>query len=180
MPIDMSAAKAPPRRTPSSRTIKAAPPPVETKTLNDKRREGLMGLAQLAQGVCLMTQQYADAATIGQHFPPFGAEIANLADTYDVVAKPIDFLIEIGPFGAVIAAGMPFVLQFLANHKVIDGSRMAGQGIVPPEVLEAQMKAQVAQMQAEALLEQRRAMTEARDAQQAYEKFMGESEAKAA
>lgn len=179
MPIDMSAAKAPPRRTPS-RTVKATPPPVESKTLNDKRREGLMGLAQLAQGLCLMTQQYADAATIGQHFPPFGAEIANLADTYDVVAKPIDFLIEIGPFGAVIAAGMPFVLQLLANHKVIDGSRMAGQGIVPPEVLEAQMKAQVAQMQAEALLEQRRAMTEARDAQQAYEKFMSDGEKVAA
>ena len=148
--------------------------PVETQSLTERRAEGLNGLAQLFQGVCLMTGQYADAAAIGQHFPPVAMELAKVADTSDVVAKPIDFLIEIGPYGALIAAAMPLALQLMANHKMIDASRLGGQGVVPPEVLEAQMKAQVARMQAEAMQAQQMAIREAREAQRAFEAMMAE------
>lgn len=170
MPISNPSVKAPPRKA-GSRPAPARAI-VETKSPNQKRVEGLLGLAQLGQGVCLMTQQWADAAAIGQHFPPVAVELANICDANEMVAKPIDFLIEIGPYGALVTAAMPLVLQILANHKVIDANKMLGQGVVPPQVLEAQMKAQVARMQADAMREQQQAIAEAEAAQKQYEEFM--------
>ncbi len=178
MPIDMSAAKAPP---PKRATAKKAAPaaigieaPAPVQTLNQKRVEGMLGLSQLVQGVCLMTGQFADAATIGKFGPAVIAEVANIADDNEGVAKPIDFLIKIGPYGALIAAGMPLVFQILANHKVVDASAALGYGVVPPEVLEAQMKAEMARMQAEAMKQQQQAIQAANDAAAEYAKMMAE------
>jgi hypothetical protein len=148
---------------------------VEYRSKVEQRDEGLQGIAQLLQGICLITGQYADAATIGNHFPPFSRELAKIADTNETIAKPIDFLIEIGPYGALIAAGMPLIMQLLANHKVIPASGMSG--VVPPEVLESQMKAQMARMQAQAMMEQRAAIQEAKDAQAEYEAMMADESA---
>ncbi len=128
----------------------------------------------------MMTQQWADAAAIGQHFPNLAQELANVADANETIAKPIDFLIEVGPYGALIAAAMPLTLQILANHKVIDATKMIGQGIVPPEVLESQMKAQVAKMQADAIRTQQEAIMEAQIAQRDYEQLLKEAEAEKA
>ena len=110
MPIDMSAAvKAPPRKTTPRKTAmapaKASSEP--QKSQNELREDGLNGLAQLVQLACIAGKQHADAAAIGMHFPPLAKEVANLADSYDSVAAPIDFLIKLGPFSAVIATGMP-------------------------------------------------------------------------
>jgi hypothetical protein len=177
MAIDMSAAKAPPKRTPAKKAAATPPPPPAQETagksaLNQNRLEGLLGLAQLGQGICLMSGLHADAMTIGKFFPPVAAEIANIADDNDAVAQPLDFIIKIGPYGALIAAAMPFVMQILANHGVIDATNAAGQGIVPPQVLEAQMKAEMMRMQAEAMREQQRAINEANAAAEAYAKMM--------
>lgn len=173
MPIDMSAAKAPPRKRATAGTASARiqSQPVETRTPNERRYEGLNGLAQLGQGLCLLVGQYADAAAIGQHFDPVARELANIADSSDFVAKPVDFLIEIGPYGALIAAVMPLALQIMANHKIIDATKLAGQGIVPPELLEAQMKTQVARMQAQAMKAQQEAMAETKRLQEEYDKL---------
>lgn len=179
MPIDMSLAKAPPAKR-AAVAKKAATPAVSTdapaKSLNEQRFEGMMGLASLGQGICLMTGLHADAMTIGKLFPPVAKEIANIADDNETIAQPIDFLIKIGPYGALIAAGLPFVMQILANHKVIDASKAMGQGIVPPEVLEAQMKAEMMRMQAEAMRAQQQAMNEANEAAAAYAKMMQPAE----
>lgn len=175
MPINDSAAvKAPPRKTGQRSTpVRSAPAPLaDTRSLNERRRDGLIALSGMAQGLCLMTQQYADAATIGQHFPPIAVELANIADDNDVIAKPIDFLIAVGPYGALITACIPFALQIMANHRIIDGNRMIGQGVTPPEVLEAQMKAQIAGMQAEAMRAQQAALAEAEAAQRAFEEIV--------
>jgi hypothetical protein len=126
----------------------------------------------MGQGLCIMTQQWADAAAIGRHFPPVAVELANIAESNDVVSKSIDFFIEIGPYGALITATLPLVLQILANHRVVDGSKLINHGVVPPEVLEAQMKAQAARMQVDAMLAQQEAMAEAEKAQRDYEAFM--------
>jgi len=183
MPIDMSAAiKAPPRKVAprqgasraSSVAAKAAAVP--EKPLNEQREEGLNGLAQLIQLACIAGKQHADAAAIGMHFPPLAKEVANLADKYEQVAAPIDFLIKLGPFSAVIAAGMPLVLQVLANHNVVDAGALAGQGVVPPAVLESQMRAQVAQMQATAMADQQRAIAEAQAAEKHYSDLLAQSQ----
>lgn len=175
MPIDMSAAaKAPPRKsTARSSTSKAAATP--DPSIKDKREAGLNGLAQLAQGVCLLTRQYADAAAIGRHCPPISSELATLAGQYEVIAGPVDFLIQVGPFAGLIAALVPFGMQIAANHRWIDASAMgAGGSVVPPEVLEAQMKAQLARAQAEAMREQQEAIRDAQRAQAEYEAMMAE------
>jgi hypothetical protein len=145
--------------------------------LNQRRFQGLLDIAQLGQGICLLTGQYADAAAIGQHFAPVAKELANIADGSDAVAKPIDFLIEVGPYGALIAAALPLVMQFAANHRLVNPTMLLGQGVVPPEVLEAQMKAQVMQMQAKAMADQERAMREAQAAQKEYESLMAKQAA---
>lgn len=170
----MSAAKAPPRKAVGRPRTVQAPATVDTKSMVDKRDEGLQGIAQLIQGICLVTGQYADAATIGQHFPKLSREVAKVAETNEKIAKPIDFLIEIGPYGGLIAAAMPLVMQLLANHKVIPATGMGG--VVPPEVLDAQMRAQITRMQADALREQQAAIREAKAAQAEYAQMMEEAE----
>lgn len=179
MPIDMSAAKAPPAKRTSSRGTPAAKTPaigIEAPTIktnvNQNRYEGLLGLASLAQGACMLAGWHADAMTIGNHFPPVAKELANIADDNETIAQPIDFLIKVGPYGALIAAAMPFVMQILANHGLIDATKAAGQGIVPPAVLEAQMKAEMMRMQAEAMQQQQEAINAANEAAASYAKLM--------
>lgn len=170
MAIDMSAAsKAPPRRSPPGAGSPAGRKVIPVQTERDRRREGLEGIAQLAQGILSMTRQYADAATVGMHGPNIAREIASLADEYEQVAKPVDVLIQTGPFAALIAVLLPFGLQICANHKLIDASSMVGSGVVPPEVLEAQMKAEIVRMQTQAMKEQQEALAAAQAAQTEYE-----------
>jgi len=175
MPLDMSgAAKAPPRKRAASGSpgVRSAVAQPETRSLNEKRTDGLLGLGQLGQGLCLMFGLYADAAAIGQHFPPMAKELSNVADDSDVVAKPIDLIIQVGPYGALIATAMPLVMQLMANHKMVNAEMLMGQGVVPPELLEAQMKARVQQAQAQAMREQQMAMQDARNAQAEFEQMM--------
>lgn len=169
----MSAAVKPPQRKATGSKASVAPAKlVDYKTVAEKRTEGLNGLGQLAQGLCLMMGQYADAATFGMHWSPIASEVARIADSNDTVAKPVDFLIEIGPYGALVQAAMPFVMQILANHKVIKVDAMLGSGVVAPEVLDAQMKAQVMRAQAAAMREQQMALAEAQQAQREMEEML--------
>lgn len=170
MPIDMPDVKAPPRKTARKTTATASAQP--RQTMQDVRREGLEGIAQLAQAACLMGQQYADAATIRMYGVPLAGELAKLADIYDVIAKPVDLLIQAGPFAGIIAIAVPATMQFLANHKVIDAEKAVGSNIVPPKVLEAQMKAEVTRMQADAQRAQAEAMRDAREAQAEFDKLL--------
>jgi hypothetical protein len=171
MPIDMTAAKAPPRR---ARAVKAPVMVQPEQTARSLREEGLQGLGALVQGVMNMAGQYADAGAIGMYFPGMSTEVAKLADVYEVIAKPVDLIIKVGPFGALIALGMPLVMQIAANHKLVDASRMLGSSVVPPEVLEAQMKAHIMRQQAEAQREQAAALQEAQAAQAEYQKILSQ------
>lgn len=184
MAIDMSAAKAPParsKRAPASSKAPVGPPPAlvvaEKSPLNQERFEGMMGIAQLGQGVCLMMGLHADAMTIGKFFPPVAKELANIADENESVAKPLDFLIKVGPYGALIAAAMPLVMQLAVNHKMADPLAMQGFGVVAPEVLEAQMKAEMMRMQAQAMQAQQAAVNAANEAAAEYAKAMSSAEA---
>lgn len=173
MPIDMSAAtvKAPQRKTAASKAAVAPAKQADYRSPVEKRTEGLNGLGQLAQGLLLMTGQYADAAAVGMHFGGIASEVARIADSNETIAKPVDFLIEVGPYGALIQATIPFVLQILANHKVIKADALIGSNVVPPDVLDAQMKAQIMRTQALAKREQMAALAEAQAAQREMEEM---------
>lgn len=178
MPIDMTAAtsvKAPPRKI-ASTSKTSAKVATDTRTEYEKRVEGLDGLGQLGQGICIIAQQYADAAAVGKYWPPISIELSKLAETNKSVATTVDFLIGVGPYGALIAAVLPLALQIGANHKLVDAERMSSYGIVVPEVLEAQMKAEMLRMQAQAMMEQQHALKEAQRAQEMYERAVRETQ----
>jgi hypothetical protein len=181
VPVDFSNAKAPPKRpassggpAPSSRAKRSVSEP--GKTVTEIRNEGLQGIGQVAQGLLLMAGQYADAGAIGTHFPPFATEIANLSDQYETVAKVVDSIIQIGPFTAILATGIPLAMQLLANHRIIDVSNALGSNVVDPQTLTAQMKAGVLRMQAEAMRDQQQAMNEAQKAAEEYRTLIMEAE----
>lgn len=162
MPVNFGAqVKAPPIKRGSARSTATQ---IEMpRSQRELREEGLNGLAQIGQGIALALRQYADAATLGTHFPPVASELAKLADHYDVIAKPIDLLIQVGPFGALIAAAMPLVTQLAVNHRMAPAGMM---GTVPPETLSAQMQAQMMRMQAEMMRQQALAVKEMEAAKQ--------------
>lgn len=161
MAVNFAAAtKAPPVK--SSR--RGMPPVVETpRSVRELREDGLNGLGQVGQGLLLAIKQYADAATVGIHWGNITPELAKLADQYEVLAKPIDLLIQIGPFGALIGTLLPFAAQLAANHRFISPGAM---NTAPPEMLSAQMQTQLAKMQAEMLKAQKAAMEELKTTQE--------------
>lgn len=178
MAIDFSALNSP-KAPPKKRAVatRATPAPTRTedaKPMSVRRHEGLMGLASLAQGACLMTGQFADAMTIAKFFPPVSMELANIAEEYESVAAPIDFLIKIGPFGALITAVLPLALQIATNHGAVDASTAAGLGVLPPEILATQMKTEMMRSQAEIIRAQNEAQKAANEAQAEMQKLMDE------
>lgn len=156
MPIDTSLMSSAPPRTTRSRAATAP-----RKTVNDTRTEAVNGLFQLASFGCVMTGNYADAATIGMHAEPINREIVTLGAQNEQVGKAIDYLNQVGPYAALISATMPMVLQLFANHGRLDASKVPG--LSSPQVLEAKVKAQMA---AQAAAE----MRQAQQAQQEYDR----------
>lgn len=178
--IDMSAATAPPkRRSPNTRaSVKAAAVVPEPEVSKAQVREaGMNGLAQMVMGACSIVGWYADAATINQFFPPVSHELAKIADNNETISKPIDTLIAVGPYGALLGVLLPFGMQVAANHGWIDASRLGAQGVMPPAVMEARAKAQMLEMAAEAQRRQNEALAAAREAQTAFEAALAEAQA---
>lgn len=172
MAVDMSfAAKNPPRK----RVAKAlAVPAAPEKTLKEIRTEGLAGIGETFQGLCVLGGQFADAGAIGMHWPRIAEETAGLADAYEIVAKPVDILISVTPIAGLLAAVLPLALQIGVNHRRISPNAMMGSSVVPPEVLESQMKARIMKLQADAQREHMEALREAQAAQAEYEAMMTE------
>lgn len=139
MPVDASASRP---SAPKSRVKAVAKitPPV------DKEKE-LQGYGQIAASICVMRGWYADAGAISVHAPPLLHEIAVLADTNESVGKLVDYLCAAGPYTALFAAALPLAMQLAANHGRIDATRTNVAGIVPPDVLDARVRHQIAEAQ---------------------------------
>jgi hypothetical protein len=110
-----------------------------------------------------MTGNYADAAAIGIHAPNIGGEVVNLADQNETIAKGVDFLLEAGPYAGLIAATLPLVVQILANHRKVPADKIPG--VLPPEALEAKMRAEIAKEAARVTREAQDAIREAQQAE---------------
>lgn len=139
--------------------------PAVTAPTGGARMEAVQGIFQAAQMGCVMAGQYADAAAVGMHGDNVANEIVGLADKYPAVGKVVDTLIQAGPFAGLLTAVMPLALQIAANHKRIPADKVPG--VMPPEVLEMQMKTEVATMAA-------RQAQQAQEAQAEYERVMSE------
>jgi hypothetical protein len=132
----------------------------------EQREEAVNGIWQIVGLGCIITGQYADAGAISMHAPPLSHEIADLASKNDSVAKGVDYLLQVGPYAGIIGAAMPLVMQILANHKVIPAEKMAGANVVKPEILEAQVKTNMARQAMEVMQQQQQAEEELRQMQE--------------
>ncbi len=77
----------------------------------------------------------ADAAAITHYAPGIAKELDALAQVRPEVAAALDRVLSVGPYGAVIAATLPLVIQLLVNHGVIPIGAVSSFGVVPKETI---------------------------------------------
>jgi hypothetical protein len=83
-------------------------------------QENISGILQLI-GAMAFPVAPADAAAIVMHSNDVSNAVADLAVNDSRIARILDKLLEIGPYGALITAVMPLAAQILANHGIIKG-----------------------------------------------------------
>lgn len=86
--------------------------------------EGINGIFQVAATGCIVLGQgkpayVADAVAISEHGPNIANALELLANERPEVAAVLDRVMQIGPYGVVIAAVVPLVAQILANHNLV-------------------------------------------------------------
>lgn len=119
----------------------------------------LIGLAQIPAGILAMVGMRkpvfaADAAAITVHAPPIAGALDDLAHEDPAAAAVLERVLQVGPYGAVLAAVAPLVLQLLANHDAIPAGALGTippreliRSFVPPEVREQMAAAEEAAAQ---------------------------------
>lgn len=167
MALDLSSAPtAPPRKGTTARAVQSKSTPAQINSyVSPKiaaREEAANGIFQLAGFGLIMTKNYADAGALGKHSPKVSHELALLSEKNEGVGKILDYMTEAGPYAGLITALMPLVLQIMVNHNMLKAESLAGSGVVAPEALSAQVKADMARETAEALKAQRAAEAEVR------------------
>jgi hypothetical protein len=153
MPVDAT-------RKPASPARKTAPAAKPAPLPPPSRETGLTGYLQAGSLICVMKGWYADAGALSVHGPAFIHELSAMAGTDEKIANIVDYLVAAGPYTKLLAAVMPLILQIGVNHGRIPADAAGSGGIVPPETLEARVKADIARMQAEAIREAREAQAE--------------------
>lgn len=126
-------------RAARARAQGSAPPPPATRKAAGTRKpgqakdytKGIEGLGQLAAGALFFVAP-ADAAAVGYHIPPIAVALNDLAREDPRVAALLDKILQVGPYGMLLGAVMPLVLQILTNHGKVPAGML---GTLEPEVL---------------------------------------------
>jgi hypothetical protein len=144
MPIDTSPRPAAPK-TPARKPARApARAPAVAADKTTARQEALSGIGKLATALLVMKGSYADAGAVAQHGPNVSRETALLAESNEKIASVVDYLTEAGPYMGLISAILPLALQLAANHNRLDASKLSPEfGVLPPDVLEKRIRAEV-------------------------------------
>lgn len=127
-------------------------PKGKAKTAVDYR-PGIHGILQLPVGIMtgigLATgndTMLADGTAISLHAPPIAEALNDLAQENAQVAGVLERMMQVGPYGALIAAVMPLCAQIATNHKMLPISITGGMGAYPPEALIASAKEDIERM----------------------------------
>ncbi len=122
---------------------KSRPPGAASKKADGPDyRAALVGLMALPVGIASMGARLVkderkrkaiqlDALTVKIHGPAVAEALNNTAKTNAKVAAALDHVVSVGPYGEIIAAVAPIVLQCLANHGAIEPNPEIG--IMTPE-----------------------------------------------
>jgi len=97
----------------------------------------LLGLFQLPAGVLAIAGMQrpvfaADAAAITVHAPHIASALNQLAHERPEIAAVLDRVLQVGPYGVLIAAVAPLALQVLANHGALPDGAL---GTIPRDKL---------------------------------------------
>jgi hypothetical protein len=87
----------------------------------------------------------ADAVALGEHAEPIVEAVNDLAQDNPAIARVLDKLAQVGPYGMLIGALSPLFVQIAANHEALPGPLAASLGAVEPSILVAKVKAEAAQ-----------------------------------
>lgn len=101
-------------------------------------RPGINGIFQMV-AVPLAFKAPADAAAVGHHGPNIAEALNELAKERPEVAAVLERLLAVGPYGLVISATLPLVLQILHNHDVIPEQMAVAVGATPKQEILRQM-----------------------------------------
>lgn len=147
-------------KTPPRNKANTATPIHHSLNLGEQREEAANGFFQLAGLGCIMFGQFADAGAISMHGPNISTVAAKMAQTNELIAKGLDSFLTVGPYAELIGVTLPLVMQLLANHKVVPADKLSGANVVPPEMLESQVKTQMAAQAMEQIKMQQQAEQE--------------------
>lgn len=84
-------------------------------------RPGIIGLAQIPAFVLAIIGKRKpvftlDAATITLHAPQLAEALNSTAQQEQWLADALDKILAVGPYGALLGAGVPLAMQFAVNH----------------------------------------------------------------
>ncbi|TDC20615.1 hypothetical protein E1265_21330 [Streptomyces sp. 8K308] len=107
-------------------------------------RAAVLGLFQLPGAALALAgaqrpELLADAIALDAYAPAVADAVAQLAREQPAVAAILDRFMRAGPYGALIGAVAPLVLQLLANHRIVKPGLL---GTMPPDVLVASVTPQ--------------------------------------
>lgn len=112
-------------KAPPVKTYKPSPVP-KGKT---DYREGITGISQLVS-FGLSFSNPADAQAVLTHTPAIAQALHDLAMAKPEFARILDKLMSAGPYGALITAVFPLIVQILINHDKLPDAVGAALGLV--------------------------------------------------
>ena len=137
--------RATPRRPGRPRTNPTAPPPrkrakpAPRQTAPDYRG-ALRGITQLV-AFPLAYVAPADAFAVTHHAPPIADALHNLALERPEVAAVLDRVMAVGPYGALIGACVPLLVQLAHNHGMLHEDQAVTLGAVPKREIDRMLSA---------------------------------------
>lgn len=127
--------KAAPRAASSPRRPKKATPRAGSRPKAPDFRPGINGMFQLAAAPLAFVQPL-DAIAVSQHGENIAEALNDLAQERPEVAMVLQRILAVGPYGAVIAAVVPLVVQILHNHDMLPREAVERiPGVTPKEEL---------------------------------------------
>lgn len=149
------------RAKPGPRNGPAAPRPVSAprprkarpaaKSAGPDYRPGIMGLLQIPiMGLSMVGRQtknpalQADGMALAMHAPGLAEALNETAKQQPAVGRALESIMKAGPYGAILGAMVPLVMQLAANHKLMNPA--PAMGIHDPADLVAANNEQLAAM----------------------------------
>jgi hypothetical protein len=109
------------------------------------------GINGLLQGICvpLSIAAPADAYAVATHGPNIATALNQLAQERPEVAAMLEKVLAIGPYGALVAATIPMIIQIAHNHNAVPEQLATAMGATPKRVIMNSLRARAEQWQQE-------------------------------